>query len=103
MSQIEIIFSVHDRESNSFSQAILDANREVFISQCQILFNAFYSGARITSHSSITEYKIVDFRARVAELRKNKVSLSWVPSTNGRSKEWFMSAEDKVNNKQFTQ
>lgn len=95
------VFEVHRFESNPASQIILDANRDHFSKQCRVIFDALMSGEQMNSHMAVVEYKIVDFRRRLADLRAAGVLMTWVPSENGRSKEWIMTNEQKIFNQKF--
>ena len=55
-------------ENNPESQAILNANKEHFSKQCEIVYQAMLRGEKLTTASALLRYSIGDLRRRVKDL-----------------------------------
>lgn len=100
MSQTEILFDVHKRENNAESQGHLDINREHFSAQCKRVYDYLMNGGRLTVYSAIVGLRISSLPRRLKDLKDKGVRISdrWVGEKET-NKEWFMSTEDKLDNK----
>lgn len=86
------IFQVHERESNSVSQYILDKNKDRFSADCRRVFDLLMKGGKYTIKELDAD------RARISDLKRNGVRLSFELNKD-KYKVWFMSEDDKYFNK----
>lgn len=100
MIQSTIEFSVHQRENNAESQDHLDINREHFSAQCKRVYDYLMNGGRLTVYSAMVDLRISSAPRRILDLKEKGVKISdrWVGEKET-NKEWFMSTEDKMDNK----
>lgn len=84
---LEFDFTIHERENNKASEAILEANKDLFKSQCQRILIELQAGKGLTVRDMFL-MGIGDPRARIRDLRR-----TWVIKDElmeGRFKKYFL-------------
>ncbi len=70
MLQTEIDFTVHVRENNLHSEAILFDQYERLRGQCKTVYDLLSAGYKLTVRDAMLFYGIGDLRRRCADLRE---------------------------------
>lgn len=78
------------RENNIQSQAILNANKEHFSKQCEIVLLALRRGERLTTTSALMKYSVGDLRRRIKDLIDYHGIEVKTKLIEGRFKEYFL-------------
>lgn len=96
---------VHSAENNSESQHHLIENKVHFNKQCQRVFDMLMDGLELNVYDAMVVHGISSLPRRILDLKQRNVSISdkWYNGEFKRikSKVWFMSETDKLNNKKF--
>ena len=97
--QTEINFETHVRENNFESEQNLYENRKHFSAQCQKVYELLMSGDRLTVYCAIVKCNVNSLPRRILDLKKMGVKLhdQFIPET--RIKEWWMTPDDILTNK----
>lgn len=88
--QIQLDFSVHPKENNKESEAILNDNKHHFSNQCKLVYDAMMNGERLTTATALLNYGIGDLRRRVKDLKDHNNINVQSEIISGRYKEYFI-------------
>ena len=89
--QIEIDWSSipHKKENNSHSEAILFDQYERLSRNCKVLYDALKRGERLTGAIVVTQYGMLEYRRRFADLRAAGIEIKERLLPGG-VKEWWV-------------
>ena len=79
----------HTKENNRHSEQILDDNYERLNKNCKILYDALQRGERLTGAVVVTQYGMMEYRRRFADLKAAGVPVKDA-TIKGGAKEWFI-------------
>ncbi len=68
ITQPEVDFTIHERENNLESEAILKYNHHTFSKQCRTVFEALMRGERLTTTGALIKYSIGHLPRRIKDL-----------------------------------
>lgn len=96
------LFETHANENNPASQQHLDENRTHFNKQCGKIYGLLMDGEVLSVKEAIVKHNVHSLPRRILDLKKKKVSISekWEKNLKPPIKYWFMSMEDKLNNRE---
>lgn len=80
--------SIHERENSKASEAILDANKDLFTTQCERILAELRAGKRLTVRDMMVQMGIGDPRARIRDLRRDHIIQDQLLA--GRFKQYFI-------------
>lgn len=89
LTQATINFNVLVKQNNRQSESILLMSEKRLSHNCQVLYDAFLRGERLTGKEIVKRYDMTEYRARIRDIRKAGIDLKETILDNG-CKEWYL-------------
>lgn len=89
VTQSTIKFDVLTNQNSKSNEEILLISAPRLSHNCQVLYEAFLRGEKLTGKDIVIKYGMTEYRARIRDLREAGLKLQETILDNG-CKEWFL-------------